>query len=183
MIRKLEVLANVAVIITSVVVCTVLVKRYLLPSTNQVSAAATAAPISDPASSSRKTSMAPGTKISLPGIDWKQSTSTLVLALSTTCHYCSESASFYQQLVNQHNPQVRLLAVLPQPQSDSSVYLNDLGVEVDSVQAQLASIGVSGTPTLILVDNDGAVKDSWVGKLSQDEAVNVLKQLNAGQPY
>ena len=32
MIKKLEVLANIAVITTSLVVCTVLIRRYLLPS-------------------------------------------------------------------------------------------------------------------------------------------------------
>lgn len=42
MIKKVEVLANIAVIITSVVVCTVLVRRYLLPSTNQPAAVAAA---------------------------------------------------------------------------------------------------------------------------------------------
>jgi hypothetical protein len=100
-IKKVEALANVAVIITSVVVCTVLVKRYLLPSNAQPAVAAATGPVSEIANSSRKRSIEPGTKISLPGIDWSKSDRTLLLALSTTCHFCTESAPLYQQLQEQ----------------------------------------------------------------------------------
>ena len=62
MIKKLEVLANIAVITTSLVVCTVLIRRYLLPSNRRaaVSAPTGTNPISpDP----RQPSIAPGIKI------------------------------------------------------------------------------------------------------------------------
>jgi hypothetical protein len=36
---------------------------------------------------------------------------------------------------------------------------------VEVVQSRLDSIGVSGTPTLLLVDSNGKVQQAWVGKL------------------
>ena len=174
MIKKVEVLANVAVIITSVVVCSVLVKRYLLPSNAQPVIAAATGPVSETTSSSRKHSIAPGTKISLSGVDWSKSDRTLLLALSTTCHFCTESAPFYKTLQQQKRDNVRLLALFPQPLLDSRTYLDDLGLNVDEiVQSPLNSVGASGTPTLLLIDNQGTVINSWVGKLSDDAAEQV----------
>ena len=61
---------------------------------------------------------------------------------------------------------------------ESRNYLNKLGVSVsDVVQSSLRSVGVSGTPTLLLVDNEGSVTGSWVGKLSECEAAKVFAQI------
>jgi thiol-disulfide isomerase/thioredoxin len=179
MIKKVEVLAHIAVIITSVVVCTVLVKRYLLPSTNQPAVAAAASSNSPVGSSSRRASIAPGTKISLPGFDFSKSGRTLLLALSTTCHFCSESAPFYQKLQREKRDNVRMVALLPQPLAESHAYLEKLGIKLDDVtQGPLSAVGVSGTPTLLLIDSQGAVLQSWVGKLSETAAEEVRGQVS-----
>lgn len=87
MIKKLEVLANIAVIITSVVLCSVLVKKYFFSAAKQeASVEAVQLKLAD-SSSSRRQSIQAGTKVSLPGIDWSKSTRTVVLALSTTWHF------------------------------------------------------------------------------------------------
>jgi hypothetical protein len=73
---------------------------------------------------------------------------------------------------------IHLIAVLPQAFDESKKYLDDLGVAIEEVkQAQLDSIGVYGTPTLILVNNQGVVITSWVGKLSADGEAEVLRRL------
>ena len=177
MLKKLEALANVAVIITSIVLCSVLVKKYLL----SPKPSATAVPVNPKPSAAtglQRHLIEAGTKVSLPGIDWSKGDRTLLLALSTTCHFCSESAPFYQELQRQRTNGVRIVAVLPQPVNDGKNYLSKLGVQTDDViQASLDSVGVSGTPTLILINHDGAVTDSWVGKLSDDKAAKVISLL------
>ena len=35
-----------------------------------------------------------GSRISLPGLDWARRRATVVLVLSTACHFCTESAPF-----------------------------------------------------------------------------------------
>jgi len=72
----------------------------------------------------------------------------------------------------------RLIAVFPQPVDVGKKYLNDLGVAVDDVkQAQLNSIGVQGTPTLLLINKDGVVVNAWRGKLPADKEREVIARL------
>lgn len=177
MIKKLEGLANIAVIVTAIVVCTVLAKKYLLPAKQaNTSAAATAAdPFAPPVP---RRSFQPGTKISLPGINWSKSDRTLVMILSTTCHFCTESAPFYQKLQQEKPNNVQLVAVLPQAVEESRAYIRKLGLAIEEiVQSPLGAVGASGTPTLILINKDGSIRDSWAGKLPEDEAAKVIRQI------
>jgi thiol-disulfide isomerase/thioredoxin len=166
-IRKVEVLANIAVVITSVILCSVLVNKYFFTS------AKPEAPVKVVQFKVARCERV--TKV----VDSSRSIRTVVLALSTTCHFCSESAPFYQKLQQQKPNNVRLVAVFSQPVGDSRNYLNRLGVSVsDVVQGSLSSVGVSGTPTLLLIDNQGSITDSWVGRLSDSEAARVIEQIH-----
>lgn len=122
-------------------------------------------------------SIAKGTKITLPDLDWSQSPRTLLLVLSTRCKYCTASAPFYQRLVSQeaqaHSTQ--LVVLLPQAPDESREYLAGLRVKIDALrQTDLASVGAKGTPTLILVDANGFVIQSWEGLLPPDAESEVL---------
>jgi hypothetical protein len=118
-----------------------------------------------------------GQKIDLPGpvgID-----KTVVLAISTQCHYCSESMPFYKKLAASVTAKHgHIVAVLPQSQKEAQDYLQSNGVSVDEVfQEQLSKVYVSGTPTLMILDADHKVMSSWVGKLSPDRENQVLSKL------
>lgn len=169
--KKTELLANIAIIIVAVLLGGVLVKRYLLTSDDA---------FDDRNSVSR---IAAGTKVSLPEIDWAKSDRTLLLVLSKGCHFCSESAPFYQRLVRDTDGRgVQLVAVLPQDVNEGREYLNELGVTINEIkQSSLDSLGVGGTPTLILVNREGAVTDSWVGKLPPDKESEVLDRLQGNK--
>jgi hypothetical protein len=70
-----------------------------------------------------------------------------------------------------------LLAVLPQPVEEGRRYLATLGVAVDEIkQSSLSSIDVRGTPTLMLVNSDGVVTDTWVGRLQAEQEAEVLSK-------
>src|ERR1051325_2154425 len=101
--KKIELLANLAIVIVAALLALVLVSRYLLPSEQKAAVAETP-------------QVKAGMKLSLPGVDWGQSDRTLLLVLSTTCHFCSESTPFYQRLAQEKSKHgdVRLIAVLPQ---------------------------------------------------------------------
>ena len=120
-------------------------------------------------------------KESLPGVDWAKNRRTLVLALSTQCHFCTESAPFFQRIQKERARDLKLLAVLPQSITEGHRYLEGEGVKVDDVrQAELSSIGVNGTPTLLLVDSKGAVSQVWQGKLQPEQEGGVLAVLTKG---
>ncbi|MGA3327407.1 MAG: hypothetical protein ABSF45_23335 [Terriglobia bacterium] len=167
---KTEVLANISTTIVAVLLSVVLVKQFLLPQAH-------------PARPPAGPPVAKGTnlKSSLPGVDWARNGRTLVLAISTQCHFCTDSAPFFQRLNKEVGNGVKLLAVLPQPLPDSHQYLEKLGVHVDDIrQGPLNAIGVHGTPTLMLVDKTGIVDDVWEGKLKPDQEEQVLTALKNG---
>jgi hypothetical protein len=163
----LEMAANLSTIIVSLLLSIVLIKVFFLPQGR-------------PAASAAKPQVAKGTSLkgSLPGVDWDKNGRTLVLAISTRCHFCTDSAPFFQRISKERPESTKLLAVLPQAVDESRKYLEQEGVRVDDVrQAQLDSIKVSGTPTLLLVDNAGTVADVWVGKLEPGQEEDVLRVL------
>lgn len=167
--RKLEVLANVCIVAVALLLGAVLVKIHLLPKGE-------AAPPPPPSQ------LQPGSRLPLADINWADNGQTLLLVLSDTCHYCTESADFYKRLAQERaaHDSPRLVAVLPQEVERGRAYLDKLGVSVDQVlQAPVNSVGARGTPALILVDGAGAVTESWVGKLPPDRESEVLGKLRA----
>ena len=168
--KRIELLANVAIIVVALLLGGVLVKRYLLPQAESTPAQAR---------------IQPGTKLSVPGVEWGKNERTLLLVLSTSCHFCTESSPFYQRLAQEKARKggVGLVAVMPQSVDESQKYLNDHGVSVDDIkQASLDTVQARGTPTLILADRTGTVVESWVGKLPAEKEAEVLKRFSEGSP-
>jgi hypothetical protein len=121
-----------------------------------------------------------GTKISLPGVDWSRSKQNLVLALSTTCHFCSESADFYKKLIPAAAGRgIPVVTVLPQTRAAGRLYLDGLGVPApDVLQSSLNAIDVAATPTVLVVDSNGKIRKAWVGKLSPGREEEVFAILH-----
>jgi hypothetical protein len=119
-----------------------------------------------------------GSKVSLSDVKWEDG-STLVLALQRGCRYCDESAPFYRRLWQQRSgSEPRMIAVVPGDKAEVGKYLNELGVAVDGiVNASLADIHVSATPTLLLVDRSGRVSNVWVGKLDSNRENDVIQRV------
>ena len=166
-----EVAANIAIVLVAVLLAVVLVKNYLLP--------APAVP-SVPAGPPAPAKIANGSKLSVPSISFPNSQPTLLLAVSDTCRFCTDSADFYKQLAELHEKKksFRFITVLPQDMERAKSYMSKLGINVDGVQSlPLDQLGVRATPTLILLDGNGLVVDSWVGKLPKDKEDAVISLL------
>lgn len=163
MLRKLEILTNVAIIVVAILGGAALVKNQLL---------APSAPAQPPA-------IAVGEKIALPGVDWQANRRTVVLVLQRGCHFCAESAPFYQRLMAQVPAQgVHVLAVLPSSITEGQEYLRSLDVPIAEIkQGSFLDLKVRGTPTLILVDVSGTVRKVWFGKLPPEREAEVLAAL------
>ena len=172
---KIELAANLSVLVVAALVCVVLVKSYLVPAAapppeRQVAAA--------PAQARKVVQR--GDPVGLPGMDWQRNGQTLLLALSTTCHYCTRSGPFYRRVVKERGG-TQLVALLPQGADEGQAYLRELGVDIADVRnVSLGELGLSGTPTLVLVDGGGRVADVWVGALPPDKQDEVLNRLRAG---
>lgn len=161
---RIELAANVAIIVVAILLGYFLIQKFFLQQNPQ--------PSPPP-------EIAKGTKVSLADVDWQANQKTLLLVLQKGCHFCSESMPFYKTLVEKSKEKgIKLVAVLPNSREEGSQYLRENGVEIqDVVQAQLNSINVRGTPTLILVNDKGEVSNSWIGKLPAHKEVEVTENL------
>jgi peroxiredoxin len=172
--KRLDDLLKVAIMIAAMLV------GYLLGRNSAATSVAGGAP---PAPA--HTAMAPqtdlvGQPVSLPGVDWARNQRTLVFALQTGCHFCTDSGPFYRRLITERNRfgDTKLVAVLPQDVEASKEFLERLGVSVDIVaQSSLSRMGVLGTPTPLLVNSDGIVTEAWTGRLPPSAEDEVLARL------
>lgn len=160
--KKIELAANIGIVITAVLVVILFVRNYTQRQNDQHTVAL-------------------GSKFALKNVNWQSNDKNLVFAVSTTCHYCTESAGFYRKLVEECKQQhVHTVAVLPQSQAEAQAYLSGEGVSVDEIrQAPLSDLDIGGTPTLVLVNQAGIVKHVWEGKLpstKEDDVVTTLAQ-------
>lgn len=163
--KKVELFANVAIILVAVVLCVVLVKKFVLTDS--------AAP------GGQRKQPEIGAKVALPDTDFAAKDKTLILALKKDCIYCTESAEFYRQVIKAANEKnVRVIAVFPHSVKDGQEYLDKLNVTVeDKRQADFPALAVGGTPTLILANKDGAIQKVWMGKLPPEKETEVISSL------
>ncbi len=89
-----------------------------------------------------------------------------MLALSTHCHFCTESAPFFRVLRGRADTKkLRLVAAFPETLEESRAYIANAGYSVDEIrQISLETVGVAGTPTILLLANDGLVSNIWRGE-------------------
>lgn len=85
--KKIELFANVAIIVVAIVLTTVLVKKFVLTDSE--------------AAKIPKENISVGGNVNLPEVDWSRNGQTLLLVLSTDCRYCHESLPFYQKISKQ----------------------------------------------------------------------------------
>lgn len=166
--RTLETVANLAIIVVAASVAGFLVTKAVIPAG------------ADRTSSERNIS--PGMKVSLSNINWRGNHNTLLFVVAKGCHYCSESAPFYQELLSTISGRndVKAIAVVPGTESEGRAYLAGLGLSMSDVrQAPLEQIGVRGTPTLVLVNGSGVATAVWVGELASETESEVLAKLGA----
>ncbi len=113
MYKKIEVLANVMTIVVAALISVALVKAYFIPA--------------PPAVTARTMSGEAGVGTSLegrlPDVDWGRNERTLLVAISTQCHFCKESTPFYRKLQEQIGKRLKIVAVLPQPTTAAEQFL------------------------------------------------------------
>lgn len=181
--RLTQLLSNIAIILIAFMFGFVIVKQYLNPHSTQVSSVAPNTSVNNesPAVKTVPTRVSPvGKTVPLENVNWHENQRTLVLYISTTCRYCNESAAFYRSLLAKAGRNAKFIAVLPQTVTEARQHLKSQELNIEEIfNASLTSIGVSATPTLLLVDQNGVVSDSWRGKLKADKEAEVLAKLSS----
>lgn len=166
--NQIEIIANVATTGLAILLVAVLAKGYFLPGARQQP------PV---VSEVREATLL---KDRISGVDWSRNGRTLILPISTQCHFCKESTPFYRRLRAEIGRGLQTVVLLPQPVAAAETYLKEEGLQADQVQeVPLGKVGIRGTPTMLLVDSKGVVSNVWRGclqTLEQERVLGVLKR-------
>jgi thioredoxin-related protein len=158
---KIESAANIIVILFAVIVGSVFLKDRL----------ATPAPEPD--------AVKIGDKLTkLDGWDWGAHDQTLVLVLRKGCHFCEDSAPFYQRLIAQQEQggsNSAIVAVFPDTADTVKEVVQSERLGVHALAGvPLDRLKIDSTPTLVLVDRSGTVLNAWIGMLSPRQELEVI---------
>jgi hypothetical protein len=125
-----------------------------------------------------------GREVKLPGADWQAAPLSVVLQISSTCHFCNESMPFYRQLMAARQAQAAKVPVIVASADAVPVirkHLEDEQVAVDKVlHSRMEAFG-TGTPTVYIVDSKGVVKRAFVGKLDSSGEKELLSIVERGK--
>jgi predicted transcriptional regulator len=118
----------------------------------------------------------------LSNIDYSKSDQTLLIALNSTCSYCQESLPLYRRVTSNRvrtDKALRVVGLFPNDAEEVVKYIQQNQLIIDTVAGvDFNALHISGTPTMILVDHNGVVKEFRNGKLSDRETDEFLRFLS-----
>lgn len=86
--------------------------------------------------------------------------------------------SFYRRVAASATTDVQVVVAAPPDDTGIHERLEAESLEPDAlVIVERGVLPVSGTPTLLLVDNEGLVTHAWIGRLDADGEADVLNVL------
>jgi hypothetical protein len=165
---RLETIANLTIIVTGLTVTTLLLSRVIADYRQPPRPAVPDYQVGE----------------TLPAafpVDFRKTPQTLLLVLSSQCHYCTDSVPFYRDLLSARangGSDTRFVAVGLETRATLEDYLKQHQLVFDEVVSlPREAIKFRGTPTLLLVDNSSVVKGVWSGFLSSEQRRDQVVQL------
>lgn len=158
---RLDIAASIAILCVCVLIGVIGVKKFLLGDSHHVVSL-----------------LKNGSRIELAGVDWSHADRTIVLALSTHCHFCDDSSGFYQRLLPvAGSAGVPVVAVFPQSVDEARAHWAAQHLPLSGIvvlHAPAGQLSISGTPTVILVNSKGVVLRAWTGEQSASGEAEIV---------
>jgi hypothetical protein len=124
-----------------------------------------------------------GRTVQVQGLAWNSSAWTVILQLSTTCHFCADSMPFYRRLadIRRQPNSIAWVVIGREPAGALQEHLLRERLSVDRVvSGRLEPINFAGTPAIFIVDSQGTVKRAFVGRLSPSDEHEVASIFEKG---
>lgn len=106
---------------------------------------------------------------------------TLVLAVRSTCGFCTKSMPFYRRLIDDikgARVNATVVAVSIDSIEELKQYFDAHTVSPELFRAVSSEyLRIVGTPTILLVDPSGVVKNAWIGLLDAEGEAAVLSAI------
>jgi thiol-disulfide isomerase/thioredoxin len=122
----------------------------------------------------------------IQNMDLRKAANSIVVVARESCPYCVASMPFYKALATaarakRADGHLQILFLTTDPTEMATQYLRAGGVEVDKIISltadELDELNIQGTPTLLLVNRSGTVREVWVGKLDSERERAALAAL------
>ncbi len=161
--RAVDIVANVAVLVICAALLLPFLGRHLRPVFRNDGAA---------------TSLLVGAIFpQLPTLSYSAHHATVLLFLNTHCVSCRESRSDYfdlQTSVKVGNNSAAVYAVFSA--ADSQQAIGEMQLRLPTIRVErFDKYHVSGTPTIVLINHKGIVKDFWIGTLTANAQTNLVR--------
>jgi hypothetical protein len=125
-----------------------------------------------------------GRELKLPGADWQSAPVSVLLQISSACHFCNDSMPFYRQLMATRESSAAKVPVIVASADAVAVmqrHLADQQLNVDKVlHSRLPDFG-SITPTVYIVDSKGLVRRVFIGELDPSGEKELLSIVQRGK--
>lgn len=165
---KIDLCANVAIVVLSITVSVILIQ-------NRLNIQPPPAP---------KLGFQVGQVLDLPveALSAESGTS-LLLAVAPDCGYCQRSMPFYRRIVDERDAlelPSRIVAIVGAEShvEQERLAFSDEGIQIDAIlSTDFQEMGILGTPVLLAVDFNGEVQGAWMGHLEPDQEQEVLRTL------
>jgi hypothetical protein len=117
---------------------------------------------------------------SLLALDYAESAFTLIVALASSCGYCTQSIRAVADIARAAGQRGgRIVAVGTEAVPDLTRYVASHGVQVDDVRhLSRDRLLAQFTPRLLLVDRRGIVRHDWLGAPTDAGRAEILESLN-----
>lgn len=119
----------------------------------------------------------------IAGVRFAPAGDTLLLAIRNGCEYCEGSMPFYKKLLALKAAgkiSVPIVAVLPDSPEVARKFVVSHGLSLPTAPGVgLVSLGVTGTPTMILANAKGTVQQVWVGEQQPAQQTAVIAALES----
>lgn len=100
-----------------------------------------------------------------------------MVAVASDCRHCQASAGYLREMAGSRAGRFKLI-LIGRSERDVRSFLTQNDLAVDAVVgADLRALGIWATPTYLVVDQNGQVQRSWVGKLSPEDELNLNKSM------
>lgn len=162
----LENSANLCLIVSSILLCVVLTTHYLRPV--------------QPSRPSPGKGLQVGGKLDVPGIATPTERRSLVLALQSSCRFCTLSTPELRELASKvrRRESIRVMVIFPTGELQAESYSRRILPDIEWHVVDFASHGVVMTPSVYLCDRDGTVRSAWSGRVTAAMVDEILQNVN-----
>jgi hypothetical protein len=121
-----------------------------------------------------------GTAIDTPPEWYQGAPYTLLVFARASCTACQSAGPFFKRLIHDIGSTIRVVLVTSAGEADQDAeYARDLGLAAQSIRTATRGLKVRVTPTLVLVDRQGTVVETWEGVGPPDKQTQIADSLTS----